>query len=128
MRTIADIGNDIHGTNPVAMYVSPTHDATLARAIQIPGSDQCRYLYLLIVWQRPSGPATDKPCLIISSETVTGGGETVLGVYEATGHQILHDERGDWTDIAAFGYRAVALASHRLATTFVEHELRKKDP
>jgi hypothetical protein len=121
VSTIADIGVNIHGTKPVTFYLSPTHVATLARAIQIPGSAERRYLYLLLVWRRVAGgPGPDAPCLVVSSETIGASPEYVLGVYGDTGHQILASDHGDWADISAFAVKAISLASGRLNTKFVE--------
>ena len=125
MHTISDIANEIHGTDTVAMYGSPTHDATLARAIQRPGSEQLRIHHLLMVFARQSAPPSD-PCLIVSSETPEGGGAPVLGIYDQTGRQMVREQQGDWADLQTFGRRAIALASERLGTTFKEHESRRK--
>jgi hypothetical protein len=125
MHTIADIANEIHGTKPVAMYVSPAYDATLARAIQRPGTEQLRIHHLLLVFRHSSAPPSD-PCLVVSSEAPEGGGEPVLGVYDERGYEILQQERGDWADITPFGRRAVELAGQRLGTTFTEYDSRRR--
>jgi hypothetical protein len=125
MNTIADIANEIGGTNPVAMYVSPEYDATLARAIQSPRSGGCRIHHLLLVFARPSAPASD-PCLIVSSETPEDEEAPVLVIYDKSGQGILRKQRGDWVDIETFGRRAVALASQRLGVTFEEYDFQRK--
>ena len=126
MKTLAGIAADIQGTKTVTYYTSPTHVATLARVVQIPGSDQHPYLYLLLVWQRrPNGPGNDAPDLIIASETTDGGRDHVIGVYDATEHQILLKELGDWADIGVFEHKAVNLVSERFNTVFVEQVPRE---
>jgi hypothetical protein len=125
MRTIGDISNEIHGAKPVAMYVSPAYDATLARAIQRPGREQLRVHHLLLVFRHSTAPPSD-PCLVVSAEALAGGGEPVLGVYDEKGCEILRQERGDWADITPFGRRAVELAGQRLGTTLTEYDSRRR--
>ena len=125
MNTIADIAEQIDGTNPVAMYVSADYDATLARAIQSPRSKESQIHHVLLVFARPSAPAS-APCLIVCSETPKDEDAPVLGIYDKSGHEILRKERGDWGDIGVFGRRALALASQRLGVTFTEYDFRRK--
>ncbi len=123
MHTLTDITNEINGTKPVAMYISPAYDATLAYAIQRPDTKQLRIHHLLLVFRRSNAPPSD-PCLIVTSEAPEGGGEPVLGIYGERGNEILQQEHGDWADITPFGRRALELASQRLGTNFTEYRKR----
>jgi hypothetical protein len=125
MQTISDIANEIHGTDTVAIYISPNHNATLARATQRPGSEQLRIHHLLMVFVRQSALPSE-PCLVVCSETPEGGGAPVLTVYDPSGCQTVREQQGDLTDLRTFGRKAVALAGERLGTRFNEQEFRRK--
>ena len=104
----------IASAKQVSHFVGPTHSAVLVNEVQAIGLTQYRYLFIVFP---QSG---NDPCLIVSAELFAGGPHTVLGLFDDTGHQTLYSEEGDWSDIAAFTRRAVAITSQRLSTTFVE--------
>jgi hypothetical protein len=98
-----------------AIFSGPTHVAALFQDIKTSGMVQYRYLLFVFVHNNR------EPCLVVSSELFGQGPMTVLGLFDETRHQTFYHEVGDWSDIVAFTNRAVAIASERLNTTFVEH-------
>ena len=110
---------DIYGldpTKPNVFFVGPTYCGTGCSVLKRPDSPQI--LFLLVVF--PHRPVEGDPCLFICSEAVEGRPNHVLGIYEESGHKILDNEDGDWTDFDTFKRRAAEIAGERLQAHFVE--------
>jgi hypothetical protein len=105
---------------PRKKFGAPGYSATLLSDIRTAGVTQ--YAYLLLVY----GPSPNEPVLIVSSEFLAGGPDTVLGVFDDNGHETLYNEAGGWKDETKFAAKAVVIANERLKTDLRE-QMRHSD-
>src|ERR1035441_8454218 len=105
---------------PRKKFGAPGYSATLLGDIRAAGITQ--YAYLLLVY----GPSPNEPVLIVSSEFLAGGPDTVLGVFDDNGHETLYNEAGGWKDESEFAAKAVVIANERLKTDLRE-QMRHSD-
>src|ERR1039458_6087190 len=105
---------------PRKKFGAPGYSATLLGDIRAAGVTQ--YAYLLLVY----GPSPNEPVLIVSSEFLAGGPDTVLGVFDDNGHETLYNEAGGWKDESEFAAKAVVIANERLKTDLRE-QMRHSD-
>jgi len=112
----------VDATKEIVMYIGPTHSGTCSSIMQT--AELNRYLFLFVVFARKPIDV-DEPCLFISSEVTQVGLPPVLGIFDADGHRILENEKGDWSDFNAFTKRAAGLAVEHLHTCMVEFERKE---
>jgi hypothetical protein len=95
------------------------HAASLLGDIRTAGN--LHYAYLFVVYNN----AIEEPVLIVSSEQFAGGPDTVLGIFDDSGHRTLYNEPGGWTDESKFATKAVAIVNERLKTDLQEQKATK---